>query len=682
MVSQIVAKLSIYYSLVSERFLLRKNLWIVLLGDTALIALAHYMAYMARFDGNIASYFPQIISWLPFLILIKLSIFYFAGLYRGMWRYTSVSDLFNIVRAVSYSSGIIILSVLYFNRFEGVSRSVFMLDGVFTFLLLCFSRGSIRYLFTKSELLSAIGKRTEQQKKVRLLLIGAGAASEKVIREIKDNKNVSFVVVGLIDDDKRKHGLKMHGIPVLGGVDSLVECIVRTRAEEILITIASASGPEMKRIVDACQKSKVKFKVLPNMGEIIKGRLSVTSSREIAFKDLLGRPVVDLDQEEIGRYLTDQTVLVTGAGGSIGSELCRQIIKFEPKLVILFDAGEENLYKIQMEIQHEHKSINCVAVLGKIQNRALLNSIFCKYAPSVVFHAAAYKHVPLVEASPWEGVFNNVFAVRNLIETSIHHRAKRFVLVSTDKAVRPTNVMGATKRLTELLMLAYANEMWDESMVAKSDCKSSEDCQTKSSYQETTLNHHTKFMAVRFGNVLGSSGSVIPLFKRQIERGGPVTITDPEITRYFMSIEEASQLILQAGAMGDGGEIFILKMGDSIKITTLAEDLIRLMGFEPEKDIKITYTGLRPGEKLYEELITDGEGIVSTPHEKIMVLRGDGKPYEEMEILLSELATCAKAHDAQGIKVLLNKIIPEYVPDFQARSILETEEIEYSKLRN
>jgi len=395
----------------------------------------------------------------------------------------------------------------------------------------------------------------------------------------------------------------------------------------------------------------------------------VTSMREIAYKDLLGRPAVHLDQMEIGRYLTGQTVLVTGAGGSIGSELCRQIIKFNPERIILLDAGEENLYAIEMELQHEHRFHAYIPVLCKIQNQRLLDSIFCQYAPSVVFHAAAYKHVPLIEANPWEAVFNNVFATKNLIETAIFHKTQRFVIVSTDKAVRPTNVMGASKRLTELLMLAYCRDQNDSA--GDGADRKAENCRSREKACAAESSPRTKFMAVRFGNVLGSSGSVIPLFKRQIEKGGPVTVTDPEMIRYFMSIEEAAQLILQAGAMGTGGEIFLLKMGIPVKIATLANDLIKLMGYEPETDIKIVYTGLRPGEKLYEELITEGEGIIPTRHEKIMVLHGDGPSLGKMENLLDELAGRARAHDASGIKEVLKKILPEYVPDMKAHSIID-----------
>ncbi len=640
----------------------RRNFWIVLLVDIILIVAAYVLAYLVRFDWQLSWWIPIILRTLPFLILCKIPIFYAFGLYQGMWRYTSVSDLINITKAVAVSSGFIILSVLYFNRFVGFSRSVFFMDGIFTFLFLCLHRGTIRYLLQHKELTPWRENGDEKTVKIRLLLIGAGAAAEKVIREIRDNHNVPYEVVGLVDDDRKKHGLKIHGIPVVGGLDTLQKCIARTRPEELLIAVASATAEQMQRIVDLCQKSKTKFKVLPSMGEIIRGKLSVTSIRDIAYRDLLGRPVVHLDQQEIGRYLSGQTVLVTGAGGSIGSELCRQIIKFDPKKIILLDAGEENLYKIQMELHHDHQFQDYVPVLCKIQNQALLNAIFTEYAPSVVFHAAAYKHVPLVETNPWEAVFNNVFATKNLIETTIAHKVERFVLVSTDKAVRPTNVMGATKRVTELLMLAYCKEQLTTSPGIKEK--------------------QTAFMAVRFGNVLGSSGSVIPLFKHQIEKGGPVTVTDPEMTRYFMSIEEAAQLILQAGAMGTGGEIFILKMGSLVKIVNLAQDLIKLLGYEPEKDIKIKFTGLRPGEKLYEELITKGEGIVPTKHEKIMVLQGDNTPHQEMVEVLSRLAKAATIHDARGIKAVLQEILPEYMPDLDAAAIVPPVHSSAKKLCN
>jgi len=655
----------IFWNLLSKR-----NFWIIVLTDIFIVILAYELAYLVRFDFSIGSEASKILHALPLLILIKIPVFYWFGLYRGMWRYTSIADLINIAKAVAVSSGLFIVYILYAFGILGYSRSVLLMDAIFTFLFLSIHRGTIRYLFQVKPLLSLVAGSEKKSKKKKLLLIGAGSAAEKVIREVHDNTSVMYRIVGLVDDDLKKQGLRIHGVPVIGGVDDLEECISRIRADEILIAIAAASAEQMQRIITACQNSKTPFKVLPSIGEIIKGRLSVTSMREISYKDLLGRPIVNLDQQKIGRYLTGRTILVTGAGGSIGSELCRQIINFDPKSIILLDAGEENLYNIQMELQNDHHFRDVVAVLGKIQNRELLSSIFCEYAPSVVFHAAAYKHVPLIEANPWEAIFNNVFAVRNLIETAIFYRTERFVLVSTDKAVRPTNVMGASKRLTELLMLAYCQENGGEKYETNLRKNEPADCK-KPEADKLPAPAGTTFMAVRFGNVLGSSGSVIPLFKHQIEKGGPITVTHPEITRYFMSIEEAAQLILQAGAMGTGGEIFLLKMGNPVKIADLARDLIRLMGYEPEEEIKIVFTGLRPGEKLYEELITEGEGIIQTRHEKIMVLKGDGKTYLELEPLLSELAKKAKAHDALGIKKMLKQIICEYAPDLAAESILK-----------
>jgi FlaA1/EpsC-like NDP-sugar epimerase len=374
---------------------------------------------------------------------------------------------------------------------------------------------------------------------------------------------------------------------------------------------------------------------------------------------------VRLDQKKIGGYLTGKTVLITGAGGSIGSELCRQALRFAPGLIILFDSSEENLYNVQMELRHEHDTIKTIAILGKVQDLRLLDSVFRQHRPSVVFHTAAYKHVPLVERNPWQAVYNNIFGTQLLMEASILHGVERFVLVSTDKAVRPTNVMGASKRVTELLMLAYSSHCWDGNFSPAWIRAQLETEQVMPGANPDPASHTTRFMGVRFGNVLGSSGSVIPLFKRQIEKGGPVTVTHPEVTRYFMSAEEAAQLILQSGSMGEGGEIFILKMGDPIKIDQMARELIKLTGREPDSEIEISYVGLRAGEKLYEELITEGEGIVDTQHEKIMVLRGEHEiQCNLLNDQLERLALHAKDLDSKGIKDTLKNIVPEYLPDY------------------
>src|SRR5208283_4653021 len=402
-------------------------------------------------------------------------------------------------------------------------------------------------------------------------------------------QQLNYRVIGFIDDDPVKQKSLIHRIPVLGDIEKLPDIIKKVDVQEILIANPSASVEQIRRVVEICRSGNIPYKTLPGIGEIIDGRVSVKALRDISYEDLLGRSPVRLDVKNIYNYLDGKTVLITGCGGSIGSELCRQIIKYQPRKLILLDASESNLFSIQMEMQNENYCRNCEAILGQVQDETLMNDIFEKYKPEVVFHAAAYKHVPMLEKNPWQAVTNNIIGSRVVMETAIRHHADRFVLVSTDKAVRPTNVMGASKRVAELIM----------------------QCEQKKG---------TKLMAVRFGNVVGSSGSVIPLFRRQIEHGGPVTVTHPEINRFFMTIPEASQMILQAGTMGNGGEIFILRMGTPVKIADMARDLIRLSGKEPDVDIKIVFTGLRDGEKLYEELITIGEDILPTIHKKVMVL--------------------------------------------------------------
>jgi FlaA1/EpsC-like NDP-sugar epimerase len=423
---------------------------------------------------------------------------------------------------------------------------------------------------------------------------------------------------------------------VLGNVDKMVYIIDNEDIQEILIATPSATGDQVRHIVDACRDCSVSYKILPGMGELIDGRVSVKILRDISYEDLLGRPPVQLDVSGIRGYLDGKSVLITGCGGSIGSELCRQVIKYQPRLIILFDAGEANLFNISMEIQNEKIYYKCETVLGRIQDKQLMEDIFKKYKPQVVFHAAAYKHVPMLEKNPWEAVFNNIIGSQTAMEMSVKHHVERFVLVSTDKAVRPTNVMGASKRVTELIM-------------------------------QSSQGGETRLMAVRFGNVIGSSGSVIPVFRRQIELGGPVTVTHPDVNRYFMTIPEAAQMILQAGAMGEGGEVFVLKMGTPVRIADMARDLIRLSGKEPDVDVKIIYTGLRDGEKLYEELITEGEDILPTAHEKVMLLRSNNTPVqreisEKLDKDINELTQLSESHDNNAIKKKLKEIVPEYKP--------------------
>ncbi|MFH2067792.1 MAG: nucleoside-diphosphate sugar epimerase/dehydratase [Pseudomonadota bacterium] len=547
-----------------------------------------------------------------------------------MWRYTSIVDLMNVIKSVSVSSLFIVSFIVMYSGFYGFSRSVFIIDGI---LSLCFISGirlSIRMILSSSQ--AAAGNQSPMEKR-KLLIIGAGDAGEKVMREIKDNPNMRYQVIGFIDDDKKKVGKHIHGVRIFGRVDQLEEIVKREAVDELLIAAPSTDGENMRRIVKACESTDLPYKTLPGMGELIDGRVSIKTMRDISYKDLLGRPAVHLENDKILGMLKDKCVLVTGAGGSIGSALCRQICKFKPSLIILFDASESNLYSIQMELKHLITYLKYRAVLGRVQDVQLLDSVFSKYKPDVVFHAAAYKHVPLVERNPWEAVYSNIIGTNTVINVSLSHKVERFILISSDKAVRPTNVMGASKRIAEKIL-------------------------------QSQVSTHTRLMAVRFGNVIGSSGSVIPLFLKQIENGGPVTITHPEITRYFMTIEEAAQLIMQAFTMGQNGEIFILEMGIPVKIVDMAKDLIRLSGKRPE-EIEVKFTGLRPGEKLYEELITEGEGIVKTKHEKIMVLKNGSGCIEEnqkkqFEKKINELVEIAKKLDAKALKQKIKEIVPEY----------------------
>ena len=624
------------------RQLKNPKFYFMILCDSAIFVLALVAAYLIRFEFAMSlDDIWQLRKTLLWIVPLKLFIFFGLGLYRGMWRFTGVRDFWKLAQACFVSMLLIMAIVLFIYRFEGFSRAVFILDGGLTFFLAGGLRMAIRLYFASQMRFQENGRLFYQPKhQTRVLIVGAGAAGEKILREIFENYQIHYDVVGFIDDDPVKQGRSIHGVPVLGHLDDMHRIIAGKNIDEILIAIPSASGEEMRRIIDICKGCNILYKTLPGIGEIIDGRVSVKVLRDVRYEDLLGRPPVQLDTTGIRSYLDGRTILITGCGGSIGSELCRQVIKYQPHSLILVDASEANLFHIQMELQHELYYQNCTTILGHVQDRQLMMSVFRKVRPQVVFHAAAYKHVPMLEKNPWEAVTNNIVGSKIVMELAAECDVKRFVLVSTDKAVKPTNVMGASKRVAELLLQSFQG-------------------------------NNTKFVAVRFGNVVGSSGSVIPLFRRQIEQGGPVTVTHPDVNRYFMTIPEAAQMIIQAGAMGEGGEVFILKMGTPVKILDMARDLIRLSGKEPDKDIKIVFTGLREGEKLYEELITVGEGIGPTKHEKIMVLRSDGfsnglkSPAELHDWLNSELKQLydlSLHHDSRAIKRKLQEIVPEYSP--------------------
>jgi len=625
---------------------LYKNFFIILIVDILLVTGSLYFAYLVRFDFIIdGKELQNFKKTLPFILIVKFVCFYFFDLYRGMWRYTSIIDLLNVIKASTISSLFIIGFILFKTRFEGFSRSVFVIDWCLTILLISGFRLCVRLYFecfgghnfleaVKPFLSGLFTKKLSNRK--RLLIVGAGDCAEKIFRELKDNARLKYNVVGFLDDNPVKIGRKIHGISVLDFIENIKTVVKRTRVDEVLIAISSISAARMRTIVVLCSKSGVAFKTVPGIGELIDGRVTVSAIREVDYRDLLGREAVMLDEEEIDAHIKGRCVMVTGAAGSIGSELCRQVCRFRPKMIILYEIAESPLYEIDLELKRSFSDVIVVPVLADIQNKHELEKAIGANKPQIIFHAAAYKHVPMLELQPWKAVENNISGSATLIDLAKKFNVERFVFVSTDKAVRPTNVMGASKRVAE--------------MIAKS-------------YNKTDASQ-TRFIIVRFGNVVGSVGSVVPLFKKQIARGGPVTVTHSDVTRYFMTIPEASQLILQAGSMGKGGETFLLDMGTPIKIDNMARDLIRLSGFEPDVDVKIEYIGLRPGEKLYEELITDGEDIVSTGHEKIMVLRGDGCDQTILNARIKELIQIAGDHNKEGIKAKLKEIVPEYQPQF------------------
>lgn len=620
-----------------KHLLQNKNFWTILVTDAGLVCVSYVLAYLIRFENDIPpDQVEMLVQTLPWIVPLKILLFAWLGLYRGMWRYTSISDLINIIKATVISAGAIALALLLIRHFEGFSRSVLVMDALLTLMLIGGVRLLIRVHIQKAFPASFFNPayfpffNPDREKRKRLLIVGAGDAAEKMLREILDNPRLRYNPVGLLDDDPRKQGRAIHGVPVLGLIDDLEN--VPVQFDEILIAIPSVRGEDMRKIVELCDRTGKRFRTIPKIGELIAGRITVNSIREVRLEDLAGRQEINLDQERISRFLYGKRILVTGAGGSIGSELVRQISRFEPQVVGLLDFSELNLFQVEQEFRLRLQTLPTESFLTDIRDREALQGVLTRFRPHVIFHAAAYKHVPMQESHPREAVLNNVLGTRNLVELAVEADAERLVLVSTDKAVRPTNVMGATKRVAELFV---------ESMNGR---------------------QVTRFVAVRFGNVFSSSGSVIPLFQQQIAAGGPVTVTHPEVTRYFMSIPEAAQLILQAGAMGEGGEIFILDMGEPIRIVDMARDLIRLHGLEPDKDVLIEFTGLRPGEKLYEELITSGEGIVSTSHKKILVLRGKTLDAAALLAQIESLLAVARQGDDEAIRRKLRDIVPEYHP--------------------
>jgi FlaA1/EpsC-like NDP-sugar epimerase len=596
----------------------------------ALWVLSYIGSFILRFEFAIPPLYARTLwATLGPLLLARLLGYGALGMFHGMWRYTSGHDLRALVKA-SVASSLLFSAWVLLTDVQDYPRSILIMDWAANVMLI----GGLRFLIRSLNEASVYTDRTRAQVR-RVLIVGAGNAGEMLLREIQRSAADRYEPVGFLDDSPHKVGGRIHGVQILATTDKIVEVVEKYTAHEIIIAIPSASREQMKAILDRAAQCDVQVRTIPGMSQLIDGRVSVQQLRDVQIEDLLGRAPVSLDEEAIGEVLRGQRVLVTGAGGSIGAEICRQVCRFECRTLVLVEQAENALYEIHRELSRSFETIEIIPVIADVTDRTRMGAVFERHKPNAVFHAAAHKHVPMMEYNPGEAVKNNVFGTRTVADMADAHGVDRFVMISTDKAVNPTSVMGATKRVAEIYVQALSQRS------------------------------RTRFVTVRFGNVLGSNGSVVPLFKEQIARGGPITVTHPEMKRYFMTIPEACQLVLQAGAMGDGGEIFILDMGEPVKIVDLARDLVRLSGLREGDDIEIRFSGLRPGEKLFEELSVAEESADRTKHEKIFV--GRLRPYPWPEVLghFDRLEGVRDHAPAEVVRGSLQAIVPEYTPHLE-----------------
>ena len=604
-----------------DRF--RKPMMLII--DIVLVNLSIFLAFAIRLDWQFTN--PRMSHCLHFMMwatLIRISLFAIFGMYQWSFRYASISEAINILKSVTIGS-LLLIATAFFTRRTEIGRSVLLIDYLLCVFFIGISRFAPRVLVKFKQL--------KHTKLKRVLVVGAGAAGEMIAREMINAKKRIYQPVGFVDDDPRKLNSRMHGVRVLGKISDIGEMIAGANIEEIIIAIPSASGKIVRDIISKCEKTKVKIKTVPELHKILTGEVTINNIRNVKPEDLLGRETVEINTEDIAALIKDKVVLITGAAGTIGSELSRQIVKFSPKQVILFDLNENNIYFLEIELKANYSYFNFKTVIGDIKDIGLLKNTFSRYRPEIVFHAAAHKHVPLMEDNPVAAVKNNIIGTRNLIYASEHYMVERFVMISTDKAVNPTSVMGASKRIAEMIV------------------------QTKAKTART------KFMAVRFGNVIGSSGSAVPIFKQQIENGQPVTVTHPEVKRFFMVASEAAQLVMQAGAIGKSGEVLILDMGEQIKILDLAKNLITLSGLKPDEDVEIKFTGLRPGEKMYEETLLDIEHDKATKHDKIYIAQPDSFDPIRLRNDIKTLEQLANLMDEEKIIRKIREIVPSYKRD-------------------
>jgi FlaA1/EpsC-like NDP-sugar epimerase len=603
-----------------------------LLAFTASLLLSFLVAYNMQFRRDwLVNKYPLMLF---FFILIKLPVFGLFGQYRGWWRYVGISDLMGILRAslvstlviVSLWSALVLAPTQVRQTMENVTnvgQGIFMADLFMTVLVLSGLRMIVRLYHEEFHTV-------ESGRLKRFLIVGAGNAGEALLREIHRMPVAQYDVVGFIDDDPAKQRTNIHGIPILGAVEQLPEICKQRNIDEIAVAIPSASHHQLRRVIQVCEGTKSRFRTVPSVTDIASGRFRVSQIRDVDISDLLGREVIQLDLDLIEAFIRDKTVLVTGAGGSIGSEMCRQVGKFSPKMLLLIEQAENPLFYVERQLQKQFPNLSTRATICNITDRTRVQEIFEKYRPDVVIHAAAHKHVPLMELNPGEALKNNILGTKMVADATDSYAAANFVMISTDKAVNPTSIMGSSKRIAEMYI------------------------------QDLDRTSKTQFVTVRFGNVLGSEGSVVPIFKRQIAEGGPVTVTHPEMKRYFMVIPEAVQLVLQAATMGKGGEIFVLDMGEPVRIMDLARELITLSGFRPGEEIEMVFTGPRPGEKLFEELSIAGEDMQPTRHPKIVVWNNIPMDRDTLRTNINDLLEIAEKQDHSRIVEKLKELIPEY----------------------
>jgi FlaA1/EpsC-like NDP-sugar epimerase len=598
--------------------------------DLAVCCAAWYVAYVLRFDGNIpATYYRQLVMLFPLVAALRLLTRFPLGVHLQLWRYVSLREVQDLVLSVTLGSTLLLIGSRTFYQAH-IPWGIMALDWGLTLFGLLALRGARRAIAEHQP----FGGQAKGDRR-RVLLVGAGQAGNLMAREVLAQP--SIVAQGFVDDDPNKLRSRVQGLRVLGTTQDIPRLVAQHQVDEIILCVPSASREDMRRILELSRETKASIKTLPGLQDLISGKVEINQIREIQIEDLLNRDPVTFDRQMASGYIAGRVVLVTGAGGSIGSEISRQIADLAPTRLLLVGRGEDSIYNIEQELRETRPTLEIVPLIADVRDLNRLTQIFAQYAPDVVFHAAAHKHVPLMERNPGEAVLNNIFGTRNVAELAHQYNAETFVLISSDKAVNPTNVMGASKRVAEMVV------------------------------QELATRSKTRFMSVRFGNVLGSRGSVIPLFKRQIAKGGPITITHPEIIRYFMTIPEATQLVIQAGALGKGGEVFVLDMGEPVKIVDLAKDLIRLSGFEPDVDIKLKFTGLRPGEKLYEELLTAEEGTTATNFKKIFTAKPGAIDRQALDIGVGMLQAAAVSGDEaavrRGLKTLVDTYHPQREPD-------------------